>query len=276
MSKEIFKKITLAKEYIENQLKNIKRPEIGIVLGTGLGEIGEKINKKAEILYKNIPNFPVSTVDTHKGKMIFGDISEKSVIIMQGRVHLYEGYSPQDVCFGVRLAGLLGIKTIILTNAAGALNPQFKEGNIMVISDHINFQGKNPLVGPNIDELGERFPDMSCVYDKDLIELALAAGIDLGFRLEKGVYVAVLGPSLETPAETRALKRLGGDAVGMSTVMEAIAARHMGLKVLGLSCLTNKNLPDCMKETSFEYIVEQANKTSRRLIKLLVEIVKRI
>ncbi len=276
MSKEIFKKITLAKEYIENQLKNIKRPEIGIVLGTGLGEIGEKINKKAEILYKNIPNFPVSTVDTHKGKMIFGDISEKSVIIMQGRVHLYEGYSPQDVCFGVRLAGLLGIKTIILTNAAGAINPQFKEGNIMVISDHINFQGKNPLVGPNIDELGERFPDMSCVYDKDLIELALAAGIDLGFRLEKGVYVAVLGPSLETPAETRALKRLGGDAVGMSTVMEAIAARHMGLKVLGLSCLTNKNLPDCMKETSFEYIVEQANKTSRRLIKLLVEIVKRI
>jgi len=276
MSKEIFKKITLAKEYIENQLKNIKRPEIGIVLGTGLGEIGEKINKKAEILYKNIPNFPVSTVDTHKGKMIFGDISEKSVIIMQGRVHLYEGYSPQDVCFGVRLVGLLGIKTIILTNAAGAINPQFKEGNIMVISDHINFQGKNPLVGPNIDELGERFPDMSCVYDKDLIELALAAGIDLGFRLEKGVYVAVLGPSLETPAETRALKRLGGDAVGMSTVMEAIAARHMGLKVLGLSCLTNKNLPDCMKETSFEYIVEQANKTSRRLIKLLVEIVKRI
>ncbi|GAB6161526.1 purine-nucleoside phosphorylase [Desulfothermus naphthae] len=276
MSKEIFKKLILAREYVENQLKNIKRPEIGIVLGTGLSEIGEKINKKAEILYKDIPNFPVSTVDTHKGKMIFGDISGKSVVIMQGRVHLYEGYSPQDVCFGVRLAGLLGINTIILTNAAGAINPQFKEGNIMVISDHINFQGKNPLVGPNIDELGERFPDMSCVYDKELIELTLEAGIDLGFRLEQGVYVAVLGPSLETPAETRALKRLGGDAVGMSTVMEAIAARHMGLKVLGLSCLTNKNLPDCMKETSFEYIVEQANKTSRRLIKLLVEIVKRI
>ena len=276
MSKEIFKKLILAREYVENQLKNIKRPGIGIVLGTGLSEIGEKIDKKAEILYKDIPNFPVSTVDTHKGKMIFGDISEKSVVILQGRVHLYEGYSPQDVCFGVRLVGLLGIKTIILTNAAGAINPQFKEGNIMVISDHINFQGKNPLVGPNIDGLGERFPDMSCVYDKDLIELALEAGIDLGFRLEKGVYVAVLGPSLETPAETRALKRLGGDAVGMSTVMEAIAARHMGLKVLGLSCLTNKNLPDCMKETSFEYIVEQANKTSRRLIKLLVEIVKRI
>lgn len=276
MSKEIFKKLILAREYVENQLKNIKRPEIGIVLGTGLGEIGDKIDKKAEILYKDIPNFPVSTVDTHKGKMIFGDISGKSVVIMQGRVHLYEGYSPQDVCFGVRLAGLLGIKTIILTNAAGAINPQFKEGNIMVISDHINFQGKNPLVGPNIDELGERFPDMSCVYDKDLIELALEGGIDLGFRLEKGVYVAVLGPSLETPAETRALKRLGGDAVGMSTVMEAIAARHMGLKVLGLSCLTNKNLPDCMKETSFEYIVKRAKETSRRLIKLLIEIVKRI
>ncbi|WP_461832764.1 purine-nucleoside phosphorylase [Desulfothermus sp.] len=276
MSKEIFKEIILAKEYIENQLKNIKRPEIGIVLGTGLSEIGDKIDKEVEIFYKDIPNFPVSTVDTHKGKMIFGNISGKSVVIMQGRVHLYEGYSPQDVCFGIRLAGLLGIKTIILTNAAGAINPQFKEGNIMVISDHINFQGKNPLVGPNIDELGERFPDMSCVYDKDLIELSLEAGIDLGFRLEKGVYVAVLGPSLETPAETRAFKRLGGDAVGMSTVMEAIAARHMGLKVLGRSCLTNKNLPDCMKETSFEYIVEQANKTSRRLIKLLIEIVKRI
>ena len=276
MSKEIFKKLILAREYVENQLKNIKRPEIGIVLGTGLGEIGDKIDKKAEILYKDIPNFPVSTVDTHKGKMIFGDISGKSVVIMQGRVHLYEGYSPQDVCFGVRLAGLLGIKTIILTNAAGAINPQFKEGNIMVISDHINFQGKNPLVGPNIDEFGERFPDMSCVYDKNLIKLALEAGIDLGFRLEKGVYVAVLGPSLETPAETRALKRLGGDAVGMSTVMEAIAARHMGLKVLGLSCLTNKNLPDCMKETSFEYIVKRAKETSRRLIKLLIEIVKRI
>ena len=276
MSKEIFNKLIIAREYIENQLKNIKRPEIGIVLGTGLGEIGDKIDKKAEILYKDIPNFPVSTVDTHKGKMIFGDISGKSVVIMQGRVHLYEGYSPQDVCFGVRLAGLIGIKTIILTNAAGAINPKFQEGNIMVILDHINFQGKNPLVGPNIDELGERFPDMSCVYDKDLIELALEAGIDLGYRLERGVYVAVLGPSLETPAETRALRILGGDAVGMSTVMEAIAARHMGLKVLGLSCLTNKNLPDCMKETSFEYIVEQATKTSRRLIKLLVEIVKRM
>ncbi len=275
MSKEIFNHLVEARDYIKSLAKDFK-PEIGIVVGTGLGNIVELVEKNIEIPFKKIPHFPVSTVESHKGSLVLGSCFGKKVAILQGRVHLYEGYEPHEVCFGVRVLGLLGIKILILTNAAGAINPHFEEANIMVITDHINFTGKNPLVGSNIDELGERFPDMSRVYDKDLINLAIRCGELLNMRLEKGVYVGVLGPSLETPAETRALKRLGADAVGMSTVMEAICARHMGIKVLGLSCLTNKNLPDCMQETSFEYVVNTAKKTTERLKKLIMEILKKI
>lgn len=275
MSKEILKRLIESKDYI-NSKTNGFTPDVGLVLGTGLGDAKDLIEEQIEIPVKEIPNFPISTVESHKGSLILGNSFGKNVAILQGRVHLYEGYDPQQVCFGVRVLGLLGIKILILTNAAGAINPNFEEGNIMVITDHINFTGKNPLIGPNIDELGERFPDMSHVYDKDLVKLALSCGEELNMRLEKGVYIGVLGPSLETPAETRALKRLGADAVGMSTVMEAIAARHMGLKVLGLSCLTNKNLPDCMQETSFEYVVNTAKKTSKKLKRLISEILKKI
>ncbi len=272
MSKEILNKLNSAREYVKTAI--INSPEIGIVLGTGLSGITDMVDEVVKIPYKDIPHFPVSTVDTHTGRFICGNIFSKQVAILEGRVHLYEGYSAQDVCFGVRLLGLLGVKSLIITNAAGALNPLFQEGNIMVISDHINFQGTNPLIGPNIDEFGERFPDMSCVYDRELIQIALSAGLKLGYRLDMGVYVSVLGPSLETPAETRMLRIIGGDAVGMSTVMEVIAARHMGLKVLGLSCLTNKNLPDCMQETTFEYVVNQAKKAGKKLKNLIKEIIR--
>jgi purine-nucleoside phosphorylase len=276
MSKEILENLRTAIRFIKEQFKFRSWPEVGIVLGTGLGSLGDVLEDRTGLFYKEIPNFPVSTVESHEGKLILGNIDGRDVAILQGRVHLYEGYSPQQVCFGVRVLGMLGTRILILTNAAGAINPEFEEGNIMVISDHINFTGKNPLVGPNIDELGERFPDMSRVYDEDLISLAISCGIKIGLRLEKGVYVCVLGPSLETPAETRALRKIGADAVGMSTVMEAIAARHMGIKVLGLSCLTNKNLPDCMRETSFEYIVQQANRAGQNLQRLLIEILKEL
>ncbi len=272
MSKEILNKLNSAREYVKTAI--INSPEIGIVLGTGLSGITDMVDEVVKIPYKDIPHFPVSTVDTHTGRFICGNIFSKQVAILEGRVHLYEGYSAQDVCFGVRLLGLLGVKSLIITNAAGALNPLFQEGNIMVISDHINFQGTNPLIGPNIDEFGERFPDMSCVYDRELIQIALSAGLKLGYRLDMGVYVSVLGPSLETPAETRMLRIIGVDAVGMSTVMEVIAARHMGLKVLGLSCLTNKNLPDCMQETTFEYVVNQAKKAGKKLKNLIKEIIR--
>jgi len=276
MSKEILVYLHEACEFLKGNIGSGPWPEIGIVLGTGLGDLCSVVKGREEIAYSDIPNFPISTVEGHRGRLILGEINNKRIAILQGRVHLYEGYSAREVCFGVRVLAMMGTQTIIITNAAGALNPGFEEGNIMVITDHINLTGHNPLRGENIDELGERFPDMSQVYDEGLISLAISCGIDIGVRLDKGVYVGVLGPSLETPAETRALRILGGDAVGMSTVMEVIAARHMGLKVLGLSCLTNKNLPDCMNETSFEYVVNQARKSGGVLQRLIIEILKHL
>ncbi len=276
MSKEKFALLKEARDFIKNKIGKDFSPSVGIILGSGLGEIESSMDIHFSIGYKEIPHFPVSTVETHKGRILGGMLGEKEVLVLQGRIHLYEGYSPFEVSFGVRLLGLLGCFILVVTNAAGALNPLFEKGNLMIITDHINFTGRNPLVGENIEELGERFPDMSTTYDRELIEVALSSASSLGMRVEKGVYIGVLGPSLETPAETRALRILGADAVGMSTVMEVIAAKHMGMRVLGVSCLTNKNLPDCMEETSFEEIVAQARESGKKLIRLIQEILLRV
>lgn len=244
-------------------------PATAVVLGTGLGHWVDSLHESAPLAYTHIPGFPQSTVQSHSGQLVLGQISSHPVLVLQGRFHVYEGYSAFEVCTGVRLAALLGVQNIILTNAAGAINPLFTVGNIMVISDHVNMTGHNPLVGPNNEDWGPRFPDMSQTYSPALQDLAMRCALERGISLERGVYIGVQGPSLETPAETRAYRRLGGDAIGMSTVLEAIAAKHMGLNILGLSCLTNKNLPDCMQETSVEEIIARAEASGQNLGRLL-------
>ena len=257
-----------------NALKNlIKRktdmPIAGLVLGTGLGNVADHVVDPVYVPFSDLPDFPLSGVISHAGRFVIGRSKGVPFIIQQGRCHLYEGYSAAEVCMGTRVMAMLGVKTLVLTNAAGALNPLFESGTVMAITDHINGTGLSPLTGKNYDEFGPRFPDMSQVYDPELIAVAEKAALFVVQRLEKGVYLGLPGPQLETPAETRAYRAWGADAVGMSTVLEAIAAKHMGLKVLGLSCLSNKNLPDCMAEANIDEIIRVANKASENLIKIL-------
>ena len=213
--------------------------EIAVVLGSGLGNYGETLENAKEIAYTEIPGFPVSTVAGHAGKLICGEKCGKRVLMMSGRFHSYEGYDIRDVTLPIRVMALLGVKVLILTNAAGAVNTGFYPGDLMLLSDHINLAGKNPLIGPNLDEFGPRFPDMSNVYDKELRQLAHSAAAKENIVLREGVYTWFSGPCYESPAEVRMARILGGDAVGMSTVPEAIVAAHSGIRVLGVSCLTN-------------------------------------
>ena len=252
----------------------IEQPKLGLILGTGLGGVADMMNNPAIVPFSALPDFPLSGVDSHAGRFIVGEVFGVPLIIQQGRCHIYEGYSPTEVCMGTRVMKTLGIETLIITNAAGALNPQFEAGSVMVITDHINFSGHSPLTGPNDNLAGPRFPDMSTAYDPELITIADNAALDAGIRLEKGVYVGLAGPQLETPAETRMFRTLGADAVGMSTVLEVIAARHMGLRVLGFSCLTNKNLPDCMAETSLDEIIRVANLAGERLTAVISRLLR--
>jgi purine-nucleoside phosphorylase len=250
--------------------KNCPRlPGTALVLGSGLGKWIAPEAISQTIPYSDIPGFPVSTVEGHAGALLVAEIQGTPVFVFSGRFHLYEGYRAQEVTLPVVCMALLGVQTLILTNAAGALNPLFATGGLMLLTDHINMTGQNPLTGPNVDAWGPRFPDMSQVYCPSLRKQAMRAAMACGQRLEQGVYVAVPGPSLETPAETRMLRIMGADAVGMSTVPEAITAHHMGMKVLGISCLTNKNLPDCMDATSHEEILAQANASAEALGSLL-------
>lgn len=245
-------------------------PKIGLVLGSGLGGAWlEQISIRKRIPYSDIPGFPVSTVLGHAGSLLLAEIGATPIAVFAGRFHIYEGYSACESVFHIRCMGLLGVRQVILTNAAGALNPLFDTGGLMLLTDHINMTGHNPLTGANIDVWGPRFPDMSQVYCPNVRTLAEKAGRQTDIRLERGVYVAVAGPSLETPAETRMFRFMGADAIGMSTVPEAIAAHHMNLKILGISCLTNKNLPDCMAATSHEEILRQAAASSQALGDLL-------
>lgn len=251
------------------------KPVTALVLGSGLGEYGKKLDLVAEISYKEIEGFPVSTVVGHDGRFLFGYIEEVPVVIMKGRVHYYEGYSMEEVVMPIRIMGLLGAKNLILTNAAGGVNLDFVPGDFCVITDHISTAITNPLIGENIEELGPRFPDMSDIYDKELQQVIVKAGKDLEIPLKKGVYMQCSGPSYETPAEIRMLRTLGVDAVGMSTVCEAIAAVHMGMKVCGVSCITNMASGILDKPLNHKEVQEVADKVKNTFEQLITEVIKK-
>ena len=251
-------------------------PGIGIILGTGLGRLTKDIERVCEVPYQEIPDFPVSTVESHAGRFIFGNLSGKSVVAMQGRFHHYEGYSMEDIVLPVRVMKLMGVETLIVSNACGGLNPLYQAGDIMLIRDHINLLGDNPLRGPNDESVGPRFPDMYNCYDKGLAEMAAKVALEQGITLRQGVYVALAGPNLETAAEYRMLRIIGADVVGMSTVPEVIAARHMGIKVLGFSVITDMGLPDSLGPMSLERIIATANRSEPILTKLIASVVERI
>lgn len=269
-----FERVIESVEFIKNKI-NIK-PEIGIILGTGLGALADKIKDKIIIPYKEIPNFPISTVETHMGNLVFGKIGNKNVVAMQGRFHLYEGYTPYQVVFPIRVMKFLGINILIESNAAGGLNPLFNKGDLVIIVDHINLTGQNPLVGENDERFGPRFPDMSCPYSEELIKLTEKVSIEEKIPVKKGVLVGLLGPNLETKAEYRFLKIIGADMVCMSTVIEVIAGVHLGLKILGISVITDMCLPDALKPVSFEEIVEVANSAEPTLTKIIEKVIIKI
>jgi purine-nucleoside phosphorylase len=249
---------------------------VAFITGTGLGPLTAAIENPVVIPYGDIPRFPASSVKSHAGRLISGTIEGVPVLALDGRFHLYEGFTPQEATHNIRVLGELGIKTLVLTNAVGALNPSFEVGCPMLIEDHINLTGATPLRGENVDAWGDRFPDMCAVYDPALRKLAVEKALELGIRLERGVFMQVMGPNMETPAETRMYRIMGADAIGMSTCMEAIAAHHMGIRVLGLSCLTNKNLPDCMQEASLDQVIAQAEKSSAAMVELLRAVLKKM
>ncbi len=249
-------------------------PEVGIVLGTGLGDFADNIEVEYAIEYKDIPNFPVSTVEGHKGRMIFGEIEGRRVVAMQGRFHYYEGYTMQQVTFPVRVMQQIGIKYLFVSNASGGINPSFRVGDLMVITDHINFFPEHPLRGKN-DPIGPRFPDMHEAYDHELVALADEIGREKGIKLQHGVYVGVQGPTFETPAEYRMYRLLGGDAVGMSTVPEVIVARHSGIRVFGVSVITDLGGFDVPVEVSHEEVQEAANAAQPHMTELMREMIRR-
>jgi purine-nucleoside phosphorylase len=251
-------------------------PEVAIILGTGLGKLAESITVEAQLPYAAIPGFPLSTVETHDGRLLFGRIAGRAVIAMQGRFHRYEGYDLQRVTFPVRVLRLLGAGTLVVTNACGGMNPLWQPGDLVLLDDHINLLGDNPLVGPNLDELGPRFPDMSEPYDRGLQRLAEQCALELGIPLRRGVFVAVSGPNLETRAEYRMLRALGADVVGMSTVPEVIVARHAGMRVLGFSIITDSCLPDALEPADIATIIRTARSAEPRLAALLTLVLERL
>lgn len=250
--------------------------DVAIILGSGLGAISQDIENKKVIKYSEIEGFPVSTVKGHAGELIIGNLMGKRVLALNGRFHYYEGYPMEAVTFPVRLIKALGIDKIIVSNAAGGMNPEFKAGDLMIIEDQLNLTGDNPLIGENYEELGARFPDMSEPYDKSLIALTENIAKKLEIKVQKGVYVSVSGPNYETPAELRMLRFLGADAVGMSTVPEVIVANHMKMKVLGISCITDMALADNLEPLDHSKVVETANKAMNKFVKLIKEVVSNI
>jgi purine-nucleoside phosphorylase len=251
-------------------------PEVAIVLGTGLGALAEEIELEASIPYGEIPGFPLSTVESHSGRLLLGRLAGRAVVAMQGRFHRYEGYDLQQVTFAVRVLHALGAQTLVVSNACGGMHPLWAPGDLVLLSDHINLLGDNPLVGPNDDRLGPRFPDMSGPYDPDLRALARAAALELGIVLREGVYVAVAGPSLETRAEYRMLRAIGADVVGMSTVAEVIVAVHAGMRVIGISIITDQCLPDALEPADIGRIIETANRAEPHLARLVTSVVERL
>lgn len=270
----LYEKINDAVKAIRQKTEH--RPQIGIILGTGLGSLADGIDLEATIDYDDIPHFPVSTVESHHGRFLFGQLKGKPVVAMQGRFHYYEGYSMKQVTFPVRVMKQLGMETLIVSNASGGLNPLFKGGDIMAMTDHINLQSDNPLIGANDDRLGVRFPDMYNCYDADLLKLAEEVALDLKIPLKKGVYVSVAGPNLETAAEYRFLRIIGADTVGMSTVPEVLVARQQGTKVLGMSIITDMGLPDAPEPCSLEKVIKIAASAEPYLRELIAGVVAKI
>ena len=273
--------MTKLKSKIQESVEAIRKkcrlePSIGIILGTGLGALADEIFDKTVIDYGEIPHFPLSTVESHHGKLILGRLGGKDVVAMQGRFHFYEGYSMEQITLPVRVMKFLGAKTLIVSNAAGGLNPNFRKGDIMIIVDHINLLGDNPLIGVNDDTIGPRFPDMSEPYSKELISLAMQAASENKIRVERGVFAAMTGPSLETRAEYRFLRMIGADAVGMSTVPEDIVAVHMGMKVCGFSVITDECFPDSLVPAEVQDIIRVANGAQPKLTRLMETVIENI
>jgi len=271
------RQLALVKEsvaFLENKAEI--QPQIGIVLGTGLGGLADKIQAAAVVPYEEIPHFPASTVTSHMGRLIFGSLGGKRVMALQGRFHYYEGYDPKEITFPIRVMAAMGVETLLISNAAGGLNLSFEAGDLVIISDHINLTGQNPLRGENVDEWGARFPDMTEPYTRELIEMAEMAARNLGIKVHRGVYVGVAGPSMETGAETRFLRLIGADTVGMSTIPEVIVAVHAGLRVLGMSVVTNVNDPDDYQPAPIEQVIATAEGAEPRLVRLVEEILRRM
>lgn len=252
------------------------RPEIGVVLGSGLGILATEVENRTMINYSDIPHFPVSTVEGHEGRLVLGRYGGKQVVMMQGRFHFYEGYSMEQVVFPIRVMSRLGIRVLIVTNAAGGINRDFKPGDLMLISDHINLMGTNPLIGANDDEAGPRFPDMSEAYDHQICDLAEEIAKRDGLACQKGVYVALTGPSYETPAEIRFLRTIGGDAAGMSTVPEVIVANHAGIRVLGISCVTNMAAGVLPQKLNHQEVMDTANRVRDQFITLVKGVIQEV
>lgn len=271
---DMIRKIAETMEFIRTKTNEFF--DVGIVLGTGLGGLVREIDIEHEIDYSEIPHFPLSTVESHQGKLIFGKIGEKKVVAMQGRFHFYEGYSMQQITYPIRVMKFLGVNTLLLSNACGGMNPLFRRGDIMIMTDHINLIGDNPLIGPNIDELGPRFPDMSEPYSKELIELAEDVALEYGIRTQKGVYIAVSGPNLETRAEYRFLRATGADVVGMSTIPECIVANHMGMSVLAFSIITDECFPDSLQKVNLQEIVTAAMTAEPKMTMIMKEVIKKL
>jgi len=249
---------------------------IGIILGTGLGGLVKEIDVKHQINYEDLPHFPISTVESHHGKLIFGTINGKNIVAMQGRFHFYEGYTMQQITYPVRVMKFLGVETLLVSNACGGMNPNYRRGDVMIMIDHINMLGDNPLIGKNEDELGPRFPDMSEPYNFELIELAEQIALENKIKVQKGVYVAVPGPNLETRAEYRFLRATGADVVGMSTIPENIVANHMGMKVLGISIVTDECFPDTLKPVNVKEIIATAMQAEPKMTLIMKELIKRL
>ncbi|SFJ28918.1 purine-nucleoside phosphorylase [Thermoflavimicrobium dichotomicum] len=252
------------------------QPRIGLILGSGLGVLAEEIQDPVTIPYGQIPHFPISTVEGHAGQLVIGTLENQPVVVMQGRFHLYEGHELASVTFPIRVMKELGVDTILVTNAAGGVNESFEPGDLMIIRDHINLMFRNPLIGPNDPELGPRFPDMSQAYDAELRQLAHRVAEEQGIKVQEGVYAGVLGPSYETPAEIRMIRKVGGDAVGMSTVPEVIVARHAGIRVLGISCISNMAAGILPQPLSHEEVMETAERVKEKFIGLVRGILRQL
>ncbi|MDD3460081.1 MULTISPECIES: purine-nucleoside phosphorylase [unclassified Mesotoga] len=272
--REYVENVKRAARFIEKEVE--LKPKVAVILGSGLGDVSNSLENAVSIPYDEIPGFPLSTAPGHKGELTFGNALHHNVMLMNGRFHFYEGYSMKTVTFPIRIMQELGVEVLLITNASGGLNPDFEVGRVMLIKDIINFMGDNPLIGQNVDEWGPRFPDMSEPIDKDLLEKALISAKELGIGVYEGVYVGVAGPNFETPAELRMLRRFGADSVGMSTVPEVIVARHAGIRVLGLSAISDRAVPDDLKPLTAEEVLEMAKRAGNDISKLILKTLEKI